>query len=349
MAFTKVELPGGAAAVVLSASEDTLLIGVRRPGQPVVPGLLRLDGQGAINEVPVQGVTPYGLLARWRSIAFDGERILALGGERGGAHGHVRWSVWSGSIDGLDEQRQGFSTFGGYEAGDMVDAVLTPAGGALVGAWASARLGFDVAVWTLQGEDWIRQSSAGTALESSETGLGFPMAAAAVGDGILVAGWQVRLGAGGSGQQPVVWQSSSFNTGWTATALPDAGDLAAALAARCWSDGCGVAGRVDGKLAVWQLSDGAWARRPGLPPVPVGDRDRLAAPIELGGQLFQPMSDGGQVKLARVDGDGWAVRTVDGPTGTVTAMVGAGDTVYLLAGPDEDSQTLWRANITALR
>lgn len=346
--FTRVELPGGAAPVVLSAGPDSLLVGLRRTGQPVVPGLVRLGPDGRATEITVHGVSPYALRARWRSIAFDGERIVGLGGERGGAHGHVRWSVWAGTTSEIHEQVQGFSTFGGYAAGDLVDAVLTPAGGALVGAWESGKLGFDVAVWTPKGDDWVRQSSAGTALESAENALGFPMAAAAADRGILVAGWQVTLGAGNGNQQPAVWRSTAGNTGWTRTALPDGGRTGTALAVRCWDGGCGVAGRADGNLAVWQFAGGAWTRRPGLPRVAVGDRERLAAPVEVGGHLVQPLTEDGQVRIATADGDGWTVRPADGPTGSVTAATIVGGKLYLLAGPDEDSQTLWQADVTDL-
>ena len=346
--FSAVDLRAGAEPVVLTAEGDRLLIGIRRPGQQTVPGLLRREPDGTTTEVAVSGTTPYALLARWRSIASDGKRIVALGGERGGAHGHVRWSVWSGSDQALTEQVQGFSVFGGYEAGDLVDVVMTPAGDALIGAWASAQQGFDVAVWTTDGADWARQSSAGTALESTPSALGFPMAAAAHEQGIVVAGWQVTIGGGTGGQQPVVWRSTSGNTGWTRTPLPDAGKAGSAVALRCWDTTCGVAGRVDGNLAVWRFAGGEWTRRSGLPPTAVGDRDRLVAPFEAGGHFYQPFSDGGQVKLARTDGAGWTVRQLAGPTGMVTSAAVVGDALYLLAGPDEDHQTLWRADLTAL-
>jgi hypothetical protein len=347
--FTAVELPTGSAPVVLAVAGDVMLVGVRRDSQPLVPGLLQSRVDGSITEVPVQAATPYGALAVWRSIASDGDRVVAVGGERGGAHGHVRWSVWSGTAGatGLAEQRQGFSVFGGYEAGDLVDVVLTPAGPVVVGAWASASLGFDVAVWTVSGDTWTRQSSAGTALESTEQAQGFPMAATALDQGVLVAGWQLPLGTG-SGQQPVVWRSSSGATGWTKTVLPDAGQAGSVVAARCQGSVCGVAGRVDGLLAVWRSDGGAWSRLGGLPPVAVGDKDRLVAPIETGGRTVQVMSDGGQVKIASSDGDAWAVRAAGGPSGTVAAAVAVGNTLYVLAGPDEKTQTLWRADLASI-
>lgn len=345
--FTAVDLPAGSVPVALAAAGDALLVGVRRDGQPVVPGLLRLGPDASVTELPVEAASPYGRLATWQSIATDGQRIVAVGGERGGAHGHVRWSVWNGSTAGLGEQVQGFSTFGGYAAGDLIGAVLTPEGPMVVGAWESARTGFDVAVWTNDGDVWTRQSSADTALESNDRTLGFPMAATGLQRGVLVAGWQLALDGGR--QLPAVWQSSSGNTGWTSAQLPDAGQLGAALAVACWGAECGVAGRVDGKLAVWRLSGGSWVRVAGAPPVAVGDKDKLAPPVEVDGQLVQAVSDGGQIKVARSGGDGWTVRDASGPTGRVTATVRLGDTVYLVAGPDDGSQALWRADVAALR
>jgi hypothetical protein len=120
------------------------------------------------------------------------------------------------------------------------------------------------------------------------------------------------------------------------------------MAVRCWGTTCGVAGRVDGKLAVWRLADGTWTRLAGQPPVAVGDRDRLTAPIEVDGHLAQVVSDGGQVKVVRADGDRWTVRATAGPTGTVTAVTVVGDSVYLLAGPDQNTQTLWRTDLAAI-
>ena len=340
--FTAVELPPGAAPVVLAAAGDAVLVGVRRDGQSLVPGLLLRKADGSVTEVPAQAATPYGELAIWRSIVSDGDKVMAVGGERGGAHGHVRWSVWSGTMAGLAEQRQGFSTFGGYEAGDLISMMLTPAGPVLAGAWASAILGFDVAVWTVSGDTWTRQSSAGTALESTRQAQGFPMAATAVGQGVLVAGWQLAHDAGGR-QQPAVWRSGSGATDWTKSVLPDAGQAGSAVAVRCEGSVCGVAGWVDGSLAVWRSDGGAWSRLGGMPAVAVGDKDRLVAPFDADGRTVQLMSDGGQVKIASDDGGTWTVRVASGPSGTVTAAVAVGNALYLLAGQDENTQTLWRA------
>ena len=347
VAFTKVELPAGGVPVVLAAGGDSLLIGTRRDGQPLIPGLLRRGPDGAVTEIPAQGVSPYGLIARWFSIVSDGDRIVGIGGENGGAHGNVRWSVWTGQPTAISEKAQAFSTFGGYGAGELADAVLTAAGPVLVGTWQSAKAGYDVAAWTADGDSWNRQESAGTALESTIDELAFPIAATALRQGILVTGWELTSKPG-SGPTPAVWQSSSGVTGWTKGPLPDGGHDGAAMSARCWDSVCGIAGRVDGKLAAWQLTDGSWTRIPNVPPVPVSDKDHLAAPVQLDGKVTLLVSDGGQVRVARHDGPQWTVRTATGPTGTVVAAARVGDTVYLIAGPDNKTQTLWRVDAAAL-
>jgi hypothetical protein len=183
----------------------------------------------------------------------------------------------------------------------------------------------------------------------------FPTAATALGQGVLVAGWQLAFGAGwqlafgaGGGQQPVVWRSSSGATGWAKTVLPDAGQAGVAMAARCQGSVCGVAGRVDGSLAVWRSDSDAWSRLGGVPPLAVGDKDRLVAPIEVSGRTVQLMSNGGQVRIASNNGGAWTLRDAAGPSGTATAAVAVGDTLYLLAGSDEKTQTLWRAELASI-
>lgn len=187
IAFTPVALPDGAVPEVLAADDDQLLVGVHRAAAPQPPGLVRRSPDGTVTEVPAQAVTGYGRTASWFSLAADGTRILAIGGDRGGAHGNVRWSVWTGSGSGVAEHAQAFSTFGGWGAGDLIDAVLTPAGSAVVGSWESAEAGLDVAVWTPQGDDWVRRPSTGTPLQSTRAEVAFPTAATGLGPGVVVA------------------------------------------------------------------------------------------------------------------------------------------------------------------
>lgn len=326
-AFTAVALPAGAVPETLTAYGDGLLIGVRQDDRP---GLVRLDADGTMTEIPVQGVSGYGREALWYSIATDGQRILAIGGKRGGAHGNVRWSVWTGDATGLTEQAQVFSTFGGLGAGDLIDAVLSPSTAALVGTWSSGSAGLDAAVWTASGDVWTRQPSAGTPLESTRESLKFPMAATALADGALVAGW--RLADGGT-QIPTVWRSVAGVAGWVMAPLPNAGEAGTAIAVRCWGQTCGIAGRVDGTLAVWRLAGDTWTRLAGVPRIPVADDDRLAAPFEVDGRLTQVAGD----RIATYDGTKWTDEPVTGPSGSVTAAIAVGNTIHLLAGDE-----LWR-------
>jgi hypothetical protein len=110
-----------------------------------------------------------------------------------------------------------------------------------------------------------------------------------------------------------------------------------------------VTGWVDGKLAIWKLTDGKPMRLPNTPAIAVGDRDRLAAPVDLDGRLTQVVGDGGYVKVLRSSDAHWTVLNLAGPTGAVTAVTKVGEALYLLAGSGEDTQTLWRADISAIR
>jgi len=340
--FTAVDLPAGAAPEVLAVAGQDLLVGVR--GGDGAPHLLRLGPDSAVTDVPVVPATGYGRTAAWYSVVSDGARVLAVGGDRGGAHGNVRWSVWSGSLTGVREQPQAFSTFGGWGAGDLIDGVLTRGSAAVVGTWQSSDAGLDVAVWTADGDTWSRADSTGTPLASTRASLGFATDATNVGPGIVVVGWQV---GGGKGPSPVVWRSTGPASGWTRTPLPDAGTNGAATSVRCAAT-CAVAGRVDGALALWRLTDSTWSRVTGVPTVRVGDADPLAAPLDVDGSVTQVASEGPAVRIIRAEEATVAVHTAEGPVGPATAAVAVGGSVYLLAGPDEQTRRLWRADADTL-
>ncbi len=329
--FTEVVLPPGAAPIVLTPVGDTLLVGVRREGAPVVPGLLRLGRDGSLAEIAVRPAGMYGQQALWYSIAADGRRIVALGGRTGGAHGNVRWSVWTGSDAGLTERLQPFSTFGGYGAGDLVDAVLPPGGPALVGSWQNPSVGLDIMVWQPDGEYWVRRPSAGTALENKRESLKFPLAAAGLGEGILIAGWELSTGR----QRPAVWRSSSGASDWTMTRLPDAGRAGVALAVRCTGSACTATGWVDGELAMWHLRGDSWTGVRNVPDVEVAPEAALTAPTDVEGHPTTVLSKDGQVVLA-----GSSLRPTDGPTGEVRAVARLGETLYVAAG-----NKLWRTDL----
>ncbi|GLZ41836.1 hypothetical protein [Actinokineospora sp. NBRC 105648] len=333
--FERVDLP--AEPITLTTAGDALVIGVRR-GE--TPGILRRAADGTTTEIPAHGTTPYGLLARWTAIAVDGDKVVAVGGERGGAHGNVRWSVWSGTTAGITEQRQAFSTFGGYGAGDLFDAEITTTGPVVLGGWESAKVGFDVATWLPDGDIWNRQSSAGTALESSQAELPFPLAATTTGDGILIAGWELA----GSREQAVVWRSTRGVTGWTKQPLPDTGTAAQAMAIRCTGPSCLISGAVDGKLAIWRFADNTWTRLSGVPAIAVNPQEPIAAPLESNGQVLQLITDGDRVKAITGQPGSWQTHDTTGPTGKITTAIQLADTTYAITTPG----TLWRVSIKDL-
>ncbi|MFC4858664.1 hypothetical protein ACFPCV_34640 [Actinophytocola glycyrrhizae] len=331
--FTQVELPPGTVPVRIAAAGDELVVAVSEDGGP---GIVR-HRDGRNTEVPLTPATGYGAEALWYSLAArpatSGPEILAVGGRRGGAHGNVRWSVWRTTGTGVAEQPQPFSTFGGLGAGDLVDAVLPDTGPLLVGTWQSHSAGTDPSVWTTDGTTWTRRSSTGTPLESTGAALNYPMAAASRGAEVVIAGWQVVKGV----PRPVVWTLRDGTA--TPVPLPGNGRIGTAITVSCEKT-CSVAGRVDGRLAVWQGGGDTWRRVPGVPEVPVGDRDRPPPP--LGDTLVY--SDRGTVRIATLSG---GTRDAAGPTGVVTGVARVGDSIYVLAGPGNDSQdnnqTLWRA------
>jgi hypothetical protein len=325
--FTQVELPAGAVPTRLAVFGDDLLVGFERAGRP---GLLLHRREGEDTEIPLRPATGYGAEALWYSLATRGTEIVALGGRSGGAHGNPRWSVWRGTVDGVAEQPQSFNTFGGIHAGALVESVYPSTGPLLVGTWMSAQAGADVAVWAPTGAEWVRRSSAGTDLESTRSVLNYPMSAASRGADVLVAGWAMT----GGRQRPVVWTLRDGAV--TRTQLPDTGRAGVAIAVTC-ADECAVAGRVDGRLAVWRTVGNAWQRVTEVPDVPVGDTDRPRAP--LGDTLVY--TDGGTIHIGTLGGD---MRAARGPKGVVEAVARVGDTTYVLAGPEDNNPTLWRAD-----
>ncbi|WP_238176246.1 hypothetical protein [Kribbella albertanoniae] len=104
----------GAEPVALAEHDGQILVGVKHKGAKVVPGIVVLNGsERKTVTVRPSASSPYSFEAIWYSIAWDGKRVLGLGGASGGAHGNVRWTVWTGSVDaGLQEHPQTFDGVG---------------------------------------------------------------------------------------------------------------------------------------------------------------------------------------------------------------------------------------------
>jgi len=346
VAWTKVELP--AEPVVLTGHGDELLIGLRDRGAKVVPRLLLQQANGSRREVKVEAKSPYALEATWHSIAYDGQRLLALGGASGGAHSNTRWTVWTGSAKALTEYPQEFNTFGGQTAGALFSAVITPAGQALAGSWGSAQTGLDGAIWLPQGTDkWVRQPSAKTVLESVPSLLLSPNYGTAAGEGILLTGSQVRLGPNLVQQEAAAWRSTSVNQGWSRIALPELGGRSQGNTATCTTaTACTISGFVDNKLAIWQIDGTQGKRLQNVPAIPVGDKDKLPPPIDDNGHLYQLIAEGNKIKVVSGHDNSWTVQESTGPEGVVKDAALVGKTLYLLAGPADKPAVLWKTTLS---
>ncbi len=333
VAWTKVELP--AEPVVLTAHGDELLIGLRDRGAKVVPRLLLQQANGSRQEIKVEAKSPYALEATWQSIAYDGQRLLALGGASGGAHSNTRWTVWTGSAKALTEYPQEFNTFGGQTAGALFSAVITPAGQALAGSWGSAQTGLDGAIWLPQGTDtWVRQPSAKTVLESVPSLLLSPNYGTAAGDRHPAD----RL-AGSARPEPGPAGGSSLaidqrQPGMEPDQLPELGGRSQGNTATCTTaTACTISGFVDNKLAIWQIDGTQGKRLQNVPAIPVGDKDKLPPPIDDNGHLYQLIAEGNKIKVVSGHDSSWTVQESTGPEGVVKDAALVGKTLYLMAGP----------------
>ncbi len=337
----------GAEPVALAEHAGQILVGVKHKGAKVVPGVVVLNGsERKTVTVRPSASSPYSFEAIWYSIAWDGKRVLGLGGASGGAHGNVRWTVWTGSVDsGLQEHPQTFDTFNGLSAGQMTSAVLTPAGEALTGSWEGVVTGLDAAVWLPQANNkWLKQDSAKTPLQNTKNLLVGTGYGTGYGEGLVLTGSQVRLEPNVVQQGAAIWRSEKLAQGWTRVELPDPGERSQANTATC-ADTCVISGFVENKLAIWRY-DGAQAQRlSGVPAIPVGDKDVLPPPLSDGtpdGNVTQVIAQDNKVKVVNGRDGNWKVlESTGGLQGPVTALVRTKDQqAYLIAGG-----TLWKANL----
>jgi hypothetical protein len=346
LSWSVVALPTGVQPRTLTTIGDRLLVGGLAAGTPPAPRMLTLDSAGTASEVPLTGHSAYAFEARWQSVASDGTRVIAIGAANGGAHFNSRWTTWSGTTAGIQELPQSFYAFGGWGAGELVDAVMTTAGEALVGTWGGAKVGLDGAVWLSSGTVWTRQDPAGTALQSTQGLLVGPRSATPDGAGILVAGSAVHLAPGSVAQRAALWRSSALNSGWRRLDLPHPGKSSEAVSARCNGDHCIIAGSVDGSLAMWDLTGDTATRLAGVPAVAIGDSDPLPDPLFIGGHLVQLTATAGHAITLTRDGSAWSVSI--GPEGAPTTAALVGDHLYVTVthGPGTPA-TLWQTDAMA--
>ena len=336
LSWATVTLPAGVEPKTLTTMGDRVLVGGLKAGDtPDTPSptMLTIDAAGSQTPVPLNPQSPYAPLARWYSVATDGTRIVAIGGANGGAHANVRWTTWAGTAAGVDELPQSFYAFGGWGAGDLVDAVITPGGDALVGSWGGAKAGLDAAVWTFADRVWTRQESAGTALESTATLLVGPRGATGDGDGDP----RHRLRpAPGPGRRPdrrgVAVLRSQHRLAPHRPAgrrHPQRGGLGAVLARRRVLPGHRTGGRPAGAVGPargHRDRTGRTAR-----PSASGTRTSCPRPMSAGPHSLVVSPSAGQSVVLSSAAEGWA--TSAGPTGLPVAAALVGDRLYVATRP----------------
>ena len=364
LAWREVPLPAGLAPVTLASSGPTLLVGARA-GQRPVPRLLAGPTTTDLHEVPLTPRSPYAFEATWLSIATKGDRVEAVGGARGGAHGNYRWSTWTGTTSGtssttggtghLAEQEQPFGVFGSWGAGDLVGVAFAGDSPVILGAWQSEQTGLDIATWLGTGDRWARQRSTGTALGSTPTELLSAGAIASAGDrdgdgdddGLVLSGSVTRLGPGSVRVDPAVWTAAGPSGPWRRLDLPRPAGSATteAHAAACRPGRCLVAGASGGRLVLWWVSGTEAQVGKGVPEVTLADDARALAPVHLATRPVVVVPGRQRTLVMQSTGDGsqgWDVQ--DGPLGTPVAVV-AHDGHLLVVTRDATGAThLWQSD-----
>jgi hypothetical protein len=282
-------------------------------------------------------------------VAARGDQVVALGAKHGGAHANVRWTVWAGTTQRLDEYPQTFETFGGQSAGGLLDIVTTSDGPAIAGTWAAREGGLDAAIWLPRGQKWLRQESAGSALANTKDIQVAPRAAVAAGSVMIISGSVITFGDGAE-QRAAVWTWPTRSSAWLLQQLPDAGTHSEALSTRC-AEKCWAFGHADGAVALWSFDMADIARTANrdstLPPMEIDTertRPRTVLAGDRAGVLF---SHAGNTRLLLSDGhNGWQIFTA--PDGAVLDATTVGDRLYAIIRTD-GAVGLWTTDLAATR
>ncbi|WP_404382483.1 hypothetical protein LL946_16225 [Knoellia locipacati] len=342
--WARVDLPEGLAPVTLATSEGSVVVGAIGPSRPRPRLLVGPDAQ-SLREVPLTPASPYAFEARWFQVAMHGDRIDAVAGARGGAHGNYRWSTWSGDASGVAEQEQPFGVFGSYGAGDL--AGIAYAGGApvVLGAWQSEQTGMDIATWTRKGDRWSRVPSTGTPLGSTPRELVDARTVTSRGDGLLLVGSVTHLEPGSVEVMPAAWTSDGPDGPWTRVDLPRMGDTGTSEVdgARCDGDRCVLAGVTDGHLSVWEVRPDSQSQLAGIPALELPENATIPSPVTVGDDDVVVAPDGSGSAVLRLSGTSWT--TAPGPQGAPTWVVAHGGELWVVTTDARGSTTLWRSRV----
>jgi len=245
--------------VSLAATGEQLLVGGSTSGAPAL-ALLSASGQASMLALHPDG--PEAEEAELVQLAVRGDQLQALGRMISGAHSNPRWTVWDGSLatSSLTSHPQEFFTFGGHDAGPLLDTDWVAGKPVILGSRTTAT-GARAALYQNSGPTWRELAQRPAELASTTTSqLGFG-ALASTGERLVIAGDEVPL-TQPLRQHPLVWVGTPGGA-WTrlepATAGVEGPGLARAQAVACPVDGdtCWLAGWVRGRLLTWAVTAGA--------------------------------------------------------------------------------------------
>jgi hypothetical protein len=339
--WTAVPLPAGLNPSALVVAGETVLVGGRSTDGGERPALVTVAADGAVTPLALRPKSPYAKIADLASLATDGRTVYALGKAHGGAHSNFRWTTWQGSVTGgLAETPQSFYTFGGWEAGGLLDVVLTSDGPAIAGSWSAPDgTGLDAAVWRLEGKLWKRQESTGSPLANTREVQVAPRAATAAGSTMIISGSVITF-PDGVQQSAALWTRSGPGPTWQLVRLPDPGETSEALSVAC-VETCWVAGHADDQTALWRREpDGTAARETALPAQPIDAAGPGPRAVVVQGRPGVLASAGGKTTLLLAGERGWT--TIAAPDGTVQDATVLGDRLYAVIGGG-GSTRLWVA------
>ncbi|MDM4764294.1 hypothetical protein QT381_14910 [Galbitalea sp. SE-J8] len=293
-----------------------------------------------LRPIPVHPVSFYGAISLWTTLVADGTTLYALGGRSGGGHGNPRWTTWAGGLDGITEQpAPGIEVFGGWRNGGVAGMAVAGGRPVIVGGRDNHGPGLDLAIWLHDGDEWVEQPSAGTALAATPGVLPFASGATGDGDRLLITGYAQHLGGGTVRIGAAVWVGSPGGT-WRRVDLPADGARSIADAATCADGTCVVVGTGGGALLGWTLTGGS-AHPLDLPPADVGDAT-VPAPVVWGDRIAIAAPDGDATALELADADHLdRFTTAAGPAGHPLALAVIGDRLALLTESADASVHLW--------
>lgn len=313
---------------------EMLVGGFVGSGSGRAPALARgtvTEGRSVWQRLPARPSTPYGRVATLVSVTGDSASVTALGAAHGGAHANARWTVWTGTPDGVVDRLQTFETFGGQEAGSLLAVVRDADGPLIVGTWQGA-YGLDGALWRAQGDRWVRQRTPSALADTADRQVAPRTAAGQPDRTVTIDGSVIDL-ADGVRQSAAVWRGSGGD--WQLTVLPDPGRRSEAWSTSCAGPGpddCATVGSRDDVLTVW--ADGV---RSALPSLPVGDAD-AGVLMRYADRVVVVASSHGHGRLLVGDPDGaggWLSYTA--PDGVVRSATLVGTRLYLVSGADHSA------------